>query len=482
MNLVSHHLRLFPSNWKLGLLVWAIPTLALLPLAILSDRWNGNAWFFILAVLPLMGSALGYFTTETQKELMSRGAGFLLPNFQRSVLSTQMFLMLVIGLVSFLLAFFLPAMALVTTGNFMNSLSLGFVVMAAFAITSLLDFMFKYSAWLTAKVIIPYFLFVSWGKNADPQIFFHWLGHSGFLLIGCTLIIGLIFRTLLALNLPRRLAEQPYISTLDLYQPVKIQIFKNQLAAYAQCKSQGQRLLKNTMDLCLEKASRERSYGRESNAVIWEALHLSMATTVPRSVAGLVGDAAFLVPFVLIIGYADSLHVSKCNQEMYGWYSSFPFMFTLFPFIAFNSLVNRPLGMIRERVATERAGYTLTGWAVVAVAVLSLLTLGLLHFLGFIMPEFETPKMLWAYYPPTRLHIPFLPLLIMPVTLLISLLWTRISFQSIVGGVSIQLFLLFNGLLCIGGFGWPLMLVLGLSAASWMALPYAWRRRIRREG
>ncbi len=481
MNAVNYHLRLFPKNWKLGLMVMTITTLFLLPPVLVADHWQGNTWWFIMAALPLVGISLGYFITETQKEMMSRGTGFLLPNFQHSVLSTQMSMMLVIGIITFLLALFLPALAPVTTGNLLNSLTLGFVVMASFAITSLVDFLFKYSAWLTAKVMLPYFFFIQLGKKADPQTYSHWLGHHGLVLIGSALIIGLTIRILMALNLPRRLAEQPYISTMDLYQPAKIQVFKNSHAVHAQIKSQGDRPLKNTMDLCLEKASRERYAGRESWAIFWETLHLSLATTVPRTGAGLWGIAIFIVLFILTIGYADSLHVSKCNEEMYGWYSSFPFMFTIFPFIAFHHLATRPFGLLRDRLATEKTGYYFAGWAVIIVAALSLLTLGLLHLMGAIMPEYETPRMLWAYYPPTRPHIPFLPLLIMPVSLLISLLWSRISFQNLVGGVSMQVFLLFNALLCMEGYGWPLMVVLGLSTASWIALPYAWRRRIRRE-
>jgi len=482
MNAVNYHLRLFPKNWKLGLMVMTITTLFLLPPVLVADHWQGNTWWFIMAALPLVGISLGYFITETQKEMMSRGTGFLLPNFQHSVLSTQMSMMLVIGIITFLLALFLPALAPVTTGNLLNSLTLGFVVMASFAITSLVDFLFKYSAWLTAKVMLPYFFFIQLGKKADPQTYSHWLGHHGLVLIGSALIIGLTIRILMALNLPRRLAEQPYISTMDLYQPAKIQVFKNSHAVHAQIKSQGDRPLKNTMDLCLEKASRERYAGRESWAIFWETHHLNLITLIPRKFRGLGNYFIIIASFMLLVGYADSRSVARCDESLYGWFSAFPFVFAIFPIMAFHYLPKRPMGFPRCRVATEKAGYYIIGWAVIAVAILSLLIFGMLHFLGYIMPEFETSNMVWSYLTPTNPHVPFLPLLIMPVTLVFSLLWSRFSVHAVVGVLSMQLFLLFHGLLNMGGYGWQLPVVLGLSFAAWISLPFVWRRRIRQDG
>jgi hypothetical protein len=478
MNLLDQHIKIFVRNWKLGLMILAITSLFLLPAIYISDHHDANSWWFIMTSLPIYGMTLAFFVAETQKELMSRGTGFLLPNLGKAVTSVQVLIMSIFGLASFLMAFFLPELLPVTTGNFLHSLTLCCLVMMFFTISLLFDFLFKYSAWLTAVIVLPFFVYINLGKNADAEFYRQWLGNSGFLLMGSILVTSLNVWLLMALNLPRRLAEQPYISTMQMYKPTKVQEFKNRHAAHKQPKDQSARPLKRSMDLCLEKSSRARFAGKENWAIFWDAIHLGLATGIPRRFMGAWNFAFFIFPYILVIGYADSLR--QYDSTMVGWYSAFPFMFASLPLVPFHFLATNPLGLPNCRKATEKAGYLFIGWTVVSVLLLSLLIFGIMHFLSAIMPEFESATQVWSYHPPVRFHTPWLPILVTPVVLFIYFLWFRSSAQMILWGAGMQVFLLFNFLLSNGENGWPVMVVLGISLASWIALPFMWRRRIRR--
>jgi len=477
MNPLNQHFKIFGRNWKLGLMVSSITVFFLLPAILVSDHFDTNAWWFIMTSLVIAGMALGYFVAETQKELMSRGAGFLLPGLGRLVNSSQIIIMVAAGLTAFLLAFFLPALAPVTTGNVLRSLSLSCLVMAAFSSTLLIDFLFRYSSWLTSFILLPFFLYIYMGKNADALFYQHWLGNSGILLMVSLLYSAISFNFLNTLNLPRRLAENPYISTLELYRPARVQEFKNKHAAHAQPKNKGDRPLKYPMDLCLTKSSQARFNGKESQAIFWDTLYLGLATGIPRGLLGAWNYVPFILPFVLAIGYADSMRT--CSSGMVGWFSAFPFMFATLPTAGFHFLGISPLGFPRSREATEKAGYIFTAWSILAVILLTVFIFGMMHFLGAVMPEFETAGRLWSYHPPSRFHTPFLPLLIMPVTLFIYLLWPRSSAQMILWGSGMQVFLFFNFGISGDENGWVTAIILGISLAAWVALPFLWRRRIR---
>lgn len=458
-------------------MVLGITSLFLVPAIIVSDHFEVNSWWFILASMPVYGMSTAFFVAETQKELMSRGTGFLLPDLGKTVISSQLVIMSGLGLLSFLLAFFLPALAPVTTGNFLHSLSLSFLVMMVFSLTLLVDFLFRYSSWLTSTIVLPFFLYISLGKNADAQIYHQWMSESGILLLGSALFLALNLWILKSLDLPRRLAEQPYISTLQIYQPDKVQEFKNRHGGHAQSKDQSGRPLKNTMDYLLARTARARFSGQESWAIFWETLYLGISTSTPRLFMGPWNYAFFVLPFILVIGYADSNNHGESGME--GWFSAFPFMFATLPVVAFHFLGINPMGFPRNRKASEKAGYLFMGWTFVAVVVLSVLVFGMMHFLGAVMPEFETATRIWSYQPSSRLHTPFLPLLILPPIFLVYLFCRRSFAQAVLGGVGMQFFLLYNFLLSGGDYGWPLQVALGVSVGSLIALPFVWRRKLR---
>ena len=108
MNLLNRHFKLFLKNWKLGLMVFATASLFLLPAIFISAHYDVNSWWFILASLITAGTALAFFVAETQKELMSRGTGFLLPGLGSTVFSVQIITMSAFTLIAFLVAFSCP--------------------------------------------------------------------------------------------------------------------------------------------------------------------------------------------------------------------------------------------------------------------------------------------------------------------------------------------------------------------------------------
>ncbi len=233
------------------------------------------------------------------------------------------------------------------------------------------------------------------------------------------------------------------------------------------------------MNLCMEKSSRALFAGSESWAIFWETLHLSLVAGVPRKRFGLWIYTLIMIPFVFLMGYWDSRAVSRCDESMIGLFSAFPFMFATFPLIAFHYLATRPMGFPRSREATEKAGYLFVAWALIVILALSFLILGVLHFLGSVMPEFETARMTWSFVPPSRPHIPFLPLLVMPVVLVLYLLWPRSSAMTVLTVTGNLFFILLHGLIDMGGYGWPSWIALGISVAAWVSLPFLWRRRVK---
>lgn len=477
MTLVNQHLNIVAKNWKSGSVVFGISGLFLLPAIFVSKYYDVNPWWFVMSSLVLSAMAVAYFISETQKEYMSRGTGFLLPGLGSTVINIQIRSMLTHSLGVFLLAYFLPALAPVTAGNLLNSLTLSFLSMAVFTTTLWVVFLYKYSSWLSTFILLPFLLYIKLGKSADAVVYQNGLGESGILLISSAVITiaGLWF--LAALNLPHRLAEQPFLSSLQIYKPAMVQNFKNRNAAHDQPKNQNDRPMKHFMDVCLEKASRARFAGNESQATIWDTTYLSLATGIPRGLLGAWNLAPFIIPFVLLVGYADSNN--QCDSGMIGWFSAFPFMFATLPTVAFHYLGVGALGFPRSRATTEKAGYIFTAWIMLLVILLSILTFGVMHFLASVMPEFETATRVWSYHAPARFHTPFLPVLIMPVILFIYLLVPKSSAQMVLGGAGMQVFLLFNFAISGDEKGVVSLIFLGISLAAWVALPLLWRRKLR---
>jgi len=479
MKLFKQHLKVLIWNRKLGALIFFITGLyTLLPL-FLSVRSQTNPWLYALNIPLVTGISLAVYIAQTQRELMSKLSCFLFPGFSRNLWAVHLSTLLGLGVSTFILGYYLPLLDSVTFHSWFPSLNLSLLTMGCYAVTILVIFQFRYSASLWTGLHFPYYFYLLFGRFGHIQPYQSFL-ESQYLPWACILLIFGIFKLLTSMNLPRQLSEQPFLSIMQLHRADKVQQFKNRNSAFKTPKDQSRRPLKNLMDTCLEKACQWRYSGNESRAVFWDTHYLALITGIPRNFLGLWSYIFFMAPFVFIIGYADSMR--SCDSAMVGWYSAFPFMFATFPILGFHYLRISPLGLPRDRAATEKAGYVYTGWIILAVVLFSVLMFAAMHFLGAVMPEYETASRVWSYHPPSRFHTPFLPLLVLPVVLLIYILWPRSSSQMILSGAAMQVFLFFNFMISNGEQGWLTMVVLGVSLASWIALPFLWRRELRLHG
>ncbi len=478
MSTLLAHLRLFERNRKLGWLTFILAAIFLGPPVIIAAKTGRNPWWFTMANMILLPAILAGFTGETQKNLLSCGNGYLLPGLRPTLLRTQVFLMALVGIAAFLIAYFDPGLASFTTGAFLPALALTSLTLAIYALVLLADWFIIYATSLASLLVLPYFLFIKLAKDANITTYQHIFTHSAAITLVCTGILFATYWILTSGYLARRMAEQPYISVLDLYRPAKARQFRNRRAAHHGAQQWRQRPLQGWMDRCLNFAARARSAGNESTAACWEALHLGLSTSVARQGWKFGFLSLIMLLFTLATGYFDSRRIAVPDDPLYSWFSAFPFAFALVPVIWCQFLDTAKLSLPRSRATTIKAGYRIIGWITLAVVILSALVMALFYLAAPIMPTWKTAGNVWAFLPPQNPHIPFLPLLVLPAMLVVYLLWPKSGAEFVLSIAGMEILILFHAVLNMGGYGWPLVVVLAVSGISWAALPFLWRRRV----
>ncbi len=481
MSVLSAHFKLFDHNSKLGLAMFALAAVFLVLPAVIASHAHRNAWWFFMAALILMPAVMAAFTAETQKNLMSCGGSFLLPNLERTVLRAQGVVMAIVGTSVFLVAYLSPTLAPLIQGAFPTALALTLMTLALYCLVLLGNWLFAYAASVMSILVLPYLMLIKMGKVASLAAYRDFFSHAGTIIPVCAAIMLLAYLIVSRSHLTRRLAEQPYLSPLDLYRPAKARRFRNLRAARQGTAAAGRRPLQGWMDSCLDRAQRARSAGNESTALAWESLYLGLTEAVPRQwwKAGLLG--LVLVLFSLATGYFDSRYASDPGGGLYCWFSAFPFSFTLIPATLIKYLDTGLPGHPRSRAANLAAAGRLLGWIVPVVAALSGLVWVLFRLAPALLPTLEIGSRSWYFLAPQRPHVPFLPLLVLPAMLVVYLLWRRSSAPSILSIAGFEIFILLHAVLNMGGYGWPLVAVLAVSCASGAAVPFLWRRRMRRD-
>ncbi len=479
MSVLSAHFQLFDRNRKLGWLTIILAVLFILPPVVITSLSGGNLWWFTMAAVILLPSILAGFIAETQKNILCTGSCFLLPGMTRNLIKAQQIIMALIGITVFLVAFFDRGLADLTAGNILPALALSFLALSAYAVVLLADFFIPFTSSLAAILILPYFMFIKLGKEANIDVYQDFFAHAGWIiLIGAAILLA-TFRILTASHLDRRLAEQPYLSLPDLYRPSKARQFRNRRAALKNSTSLSQRPFLGVMNRCLSRASKARAQGKTSMAILWEALYLGLATSVPRQRWRIGLLCLVLVLFVVFCGYFDSRSAMNPESGMISWFSAFPFAFALIPVVWCQFLGTTNPGLICGRRETIQAGYHFMAWITLAVAAISGLVLALSYLLAPLLPAWETTRRVWSFFPPQNPHIPLLPLLVLPVMVAVYLLWRKSGAQFILSVAGVEIIIVFHAALNMGGYGWPLVGVLLISGGAWVALPSLWRRRVR---
>jgi hypothetical protein len=479
MSQVLRHSRIYLRNWKLLLFSFFAPILITVPL-ILSTAVKGEVYlgFVILATLGLVGG-LAFFLATAQQELMSRAFTFLLPDLRQGM-SRQLALG---GLVLFILVLVsvLLTPAYHTYAGSLGSLawSTAAFMLAVYGLVLLLVFASVFSSWLPFNVLWATFFVIRFFIRTPDATYFRFLDHPEIWTPLALVTAWLVHRRLNGSGLHRRLIEEPYISIVDLKDQAKIEQFKqarHRHKGHLEGEGRPGHQILNSLVAYIAQAN---ARGRRALAATWEAHAVFLMTSIPRNRWRLGLLILFLPAMVVFTGYADGYSQARMEDtDLIGWYPGFVFMLMCLPALIFHYVKTRPVGLLRSRNDTCRAGYLAMALTVGLSLAGSAVAVSLFQIGEMLLPAFTYKNCLINFGGPLGIT-PFLPLFFLPYQMLIHTLWRQKGSIMVLQQSGTLLFFLFHGLLTMGG---PTLLMPTAAAAllGWLLLPFAWHWRTRR--
>lgn len=479
MSQVMRHSRIYFRNWKLLLFSFFAPVLITVPL-VLGTAVKGEVYlgFVLLATLGLVGGS-AFFLASAQQEMMSRAFTFLLPHLRQGMER----LLALAGLVLFVLVlasvFLTPAYH--TYAGSLGSLawSTAAFMLAIYGLVLLLVFASVFSSWLPFNVLWATFFVIRFFIRTPDATYFRFLDHPEIWTPLAVLVAWMVHRRLNGSGLHRRLIEEPYISIVDLKDQAKIEQFKQarqRNKGHLEGESRpGHQILASVIAYVALANTR----GRRALAATWEAYAVLLLTSIPRNRWRL-GLLILTVPaLVVFTGYGEGYQQARMEDTgLVGWFPGFVFMLMYFPALTFHYVKTRPVGLLRSRGDTYRAGYLTMALTVGLSLAGSAFAVGLFQLGESFLPAFTYKNCLIHFGGPLGIT-PFLPLFFIPYQLLIHTLWRQKGSLMVLQQSGTLLFFLFHGLLTMGG---PTFLTPTAAAAilGWLALPFAWHWRAKR--
>jgi hypothetical protein len=479
MSQVLRHSRIYLRNWKLLLFSFFAPVLITVPL-ILGTAVKGEVYlgFLILATLGLVGG-LAFFLASAQQELMSRAFTFLLPDLRQGMSRLLGLGGLALFIVVLASVFLTPAYHTYAGSLASLAWSTASLMLAVYGLVLLLVFASVYSSWLPFNVLWATFFVIRFFIRTPDATYFRFLDHPELWTPLAVLVAWMVHRRLNGSGLHRRLIEEPYISIVDLKDQAKIEHFKQ-----ARHRHKGQlegesRPGHQILTSLVAYVAQANARGRRALAATWEAHAVFLMTSIPRNRWRLGLLILFLPAMVVFTGYADGYSQARMEDtDLIGWYPGFVFMLMYFPALIFHYVKTRPVGLLRSRGVTYRAGYLAMALTVGLSLAGSAVAVGLFQIGEMLLPAFTYKNCLINFGGPQG-PTPFLPLFCLPYQMLIHTLWRQRGSIMVLQQSGTLLFFLFHGVLTMGG---PTLLLPVAAAAllGWLALPLAWHWRTRR--
>lgn len=481
MSTVAAQLKVMGRNWKVGLWVGAFPLLILLLMFIFSlKRPEGNLSWVLLS-WPILAGGLGVFVGESQKEMLCKGLGVTFPGMIRTMERSQTLIMALVWVGVFLASFLLPENSNITRGLLLQSANWAtfcLIVYSAFYGAAILIERSASINWAALIYCLFYLVRLGVGTNwsdltPETRLVTSLVNATWGVTVAGIALLGLGLLVFRAADLPRYLTDSPYLSPVDLFRFDKVRIFKRRSEAHFEDDTP-RRPLQGLMNWSLSRVRENRHQNRPIRALMWESIYLGLSTSISRKWFTLVGFFLSLILMMVLAGYYDGYLVQCRPEGMVGWFPAFPYFYCSLPLLAWQFMVERPVGLVRSRPEMIRSGYGMMLITAAAVLVLSLVILGLNFLLAAILPDLENSSFLAFNLP----HVPFLPILIFPVALVLFLQLKRFHGSLLLNMAWMQTGILLHALLSIDGHGWALWVVGGISGISWLILPWVWRRRI----
>jgi hypothetical protein len=475
MNLMALHFRIYLKNWQLLLFAF-FPGVLLTAPALIAHYKVGQP-HLMLTLLGTTGlvCSMAFFLGTAQQELLSRSHTFLLPGL-RAGMARQ--ILAVAGLVLVLAAtsvFLGPAYQV--PGHSLPSLawSAGCAMVTVFSLLLLVLFASPYSSWLPFQAFWLSFLLIKAFMRVPPETVAGLVDHPVIWAMAAVLAGLAAWRRMDGAGLHRRLAEQPFISIVDLKNPGKIEAFK---LARRKHKDQseksgrpGQALIRFGQNMTAQATVR----GRHVQALVWESVTATALTGIPRNPLWVGLIAVFFLVLTVGTGYYDHHMSLRSDTDLVGWFPGFAFMFAYFSFNSFVHIKSRAAGLLRSRHVLYRAGLLSMAVNVATALVLSALVWGVFMVLHAVMPAASFRGELLTMNMPAE-HTPFLPLFFAPLQFLVVVLWKNQRSVQIVNQAGMQAFFVFHAVLVFSKGAWLGYAVVA-AAVLWVVLLLVWRWR-----
>lgn len=335
---------------------------------------------------------------------------------------------------------------------------------------------FSYAPFLIWLQPAVFYYYASLVKGAGPHIESSLIGKAGLVNAICVVLLAMLIRLITAPSLFRRLVRRPKYSPLNILKPNAFWVWNHQNAGNTET-PRGQRPGQGLLNLCLKKYTQARSRRQYKRAGVWTAVFFGLAGAVFRQRLFLWGFGLSCILFIVLVGYYNSRAIARCDMDMIDWYPAMAFLFSSLGMLLLQPMRIRPLGLTPCRRSVETSVYLLLGCTVLVVLLLSATIMGIFWILGLIMPQLTIDGTSWAFCPPTKPYVPWLPILSLPYPLIIAYLWRKKGAMSVLVGANQVLFILLHGLIITAPDG-TFALVVCSSIVAWLSLPFVVRRRL----
>ncbi len=435
----------------------------------------------VIDLLPIVLVALvcstAFFLASVQRELVHHSTLFLLPAFKNGIKFNQVLVGAIVGLLVFLTIFFVPQIFSQTTSSLVNAWSASSIAVGLYSLVLLATLGFSYAHYLpNLGIFIGFISFRNLMEVSDKTVVAV-LDNGLLITAGCAAVVFVIFRILSQKSFLRYLLVKPYMSASDIYNPVKIEEFKQEMVQGKTSRNEGQRPLGFILSNIAEWVGRYRVDGKIARAIVLQGVYCFLATTVPRSKIRFILFVSVLPLGALILGIAG--FGQHTDGELNNWFPSLLFQGCYLSALVFFYIRNNPLGRLASRRSRERAGYLCAAFSVMVGLFGNGLIWMLFEFYQAVLNGQVVAGHILNIEMP-NIYVIFLPLMVVPVVLVVTIL--RANQRATLASEQAGMFgfFLYMGLVVLAPLKVALGVIAGVSLLFWIVFPVLWRRLVRR--
>lgn len=424
-------------------------------------------------------SAMALFMATSQREFMARSFTFTLPGFRKGLFQQHVVTM---GLCTFLIS--LVVLMQTAFGGIPEAGGariVGAIGMCAtlYALTALLVFQSPYAS-LLLQTVLSMVLFpatVILGRKIGHSGAVQFLEHPFIWLGGAAVMWWVLGWRLTRPGLHRHWTQEPFLSIGDIGNQQKFQAFKYARSRTPSRGSDDSRWGLGLIQWASAKSRDLRLARKNSRALVFEAVAIFLATTLPRSKFRFALTATLFSLAVPIVGYLDGIHVARGEETgMPGWFAVFGFFGMVSLTTVFHHVVCSPAGLLSSRADRLRAGWIVAGALLLVLPAGSSIIWGMFKLGVEFLPVWHRNGCDVAFALPPA-HLVVLPLFYLPAQLLVGVLWPKRSALLVYQHSGHLTIFLFHGLLLYGD---DLMkgITTGVAILLWLLAAVVWRWRV----